>query len=73
MLALYDALETRDAGANRPDYDGFMQGVTDELGDDPTFKEKMKRLGEEIADMKEFIMQKIQDDISIYNGKGLAA
>jgi hypothetical protein len=49
-----------------------MQGATDELADDPTFKEKMKKLGEEIADMKEFIMQKIQDDISIYNGKGMA-
>lgn len=29
----------------------------------------MRRLGEEINDLKEFIMLKIQDEISIYNSK----
>ena len=46
-----------------------MQNATDEFSEETGFKEKMKRLGEEITDLKEFIMLKIQDDISIYNTK----
>ena len=54
---------------SKPDYETFIQTATEELSDDTTFKEKMKKLGEEITDLKEFIMLKIQDDVSIYNAK----
>lgn len=69
IQAAYDKLEPIHSPDNKPDYEAFMQACTEELSDDPAFKEKMKRLGEEITDLKEFIMMKIQDDISIYNTK----
>lgn len=77
IQALYDNLqpqsglskEVKDLKDSKPDYDVFMQTITEEFMEDTAFKEKMSLLGEEISDLKEFIMSKIQDDISIYSGQ----
>lgn len=69
IQAAFDKLEPITITEAKPDYDTFMQNITDEFADEVAFKDKMKKLGEEITDLKEFIMLKIQDDISIYNTK----
>ena len=69
IQSLYDKFDPLTSKENKPDYDAFIQNITEEFGDDQSFKEKMKKIGEEINDLKEFIMVKIQDEISIYNSK----
>lgn len=66
---IYDRLEPLQLKDNKPEYDVFIQIATEEMADDAVFREKMKRIGEEITDLKELVMVKIQDDISIYNTK----
>ena len=51
----------------KPEYEEFVQKAMEEFGGDDKFKDKFKSLGEDIADLKEIIMLKIQDEISIYN------
>jgi len=66
---LFEAFEPVSSEESKPDYDGFIQAITEEFAEDSGFKDRMRRLGEEINDLKEFIMLKIQDEISIYNSK----
>ena len=52
--------------SEKPEFEEFMQKVSSEFSNNNEFKMKIREIGEAITDLKEFIKEKIQDDLSIY-------
>lgn len=63
---LYDQLEPITTSAAKPEFEEFMENVASEFRSNGEFKSKIREIGETITELKEFIKEKIQDDLSIY-------